>query len=288
MITGARCPCSLCYSRAASVFVPAPTQHLVTWPIHGHVSQFSNRAPRLPAWRALRRAAVPLAASRHQRCTRIAHTWLRCCCTAARDVVWLLWCRGAVHRLGSMAHCVSLLLFLQWVSRGAVRQALLQMVHGTALLMVLGACASSCTSWCSAASRCVAAVQWTGLLSSHVRLASRTWSGPQAQSHAQCDLPLAWYERPAQASSPGSCLLRSSASVPACRTRSATLGGVPARAAHASLQLFDGHTVSLTACPSHGLAAIATAQVTRLSCGTRYHGANASTVTWVCIMALRL
>ena len=102
-------PCSLCYSRAASVFVPAPTQHLVTWPIHGHVSQFSNRAPRLPAWRALRRAAVPLAASRHQHCTRIAHTWLRCCCTAARDVVWLLWCRGAVHRLGSMAHCVSLL-----------------------------------------------------------------------------------------------------------------------------------------------------------------------------------
>ena len=102
-------PCSLCYSRAASVFVPAPTQHLVTWPIHGHVSQFSNRTPRLPAWRALRRAAVPLAASRHQRCTRIAHTWLRCCCTAARDVVWLLWCRGAVHRLGSMAHCVSLL-----------------------------------------------------------------------------------------------------------------------------------------------------------------------------------
>ena len=198
-------PCSLCYSRAASVFVPAPTQHLVTWPIHGHVSQFSNRTPRLPAWRALRQAAVPLAASRHQRCTRIAHTWLRCCCTAARDVAWLLWCRGAVHRLGSMAHCVSLLLFLQWVSRGAVRQALLQMVHGTALLMVLGACASSCTSWCSAASRCVAAVQWTGLLSSHVRLASRTWSGPQAQSHAQCDLPLAWWS--AQASSPGSCLV---------------------------------------------------------------------------------
>ena len=24
-------------------------------------------------------------------------------------MVWLLWCRGAVHRLGSMAHCVSLL-----------------------------------------------------------------------------------------------------------------------------------------------------------------------------------
>ena len=80
-------PCSLCYSRAASVLVPAPTQHSVTWPIHGHVSQFSNRAPRLPAWRALRRAAVPLAASRHRRCTRVAHTWRRCCCTAARDGV---------------------------------------------------------------------------------------------------------------------------------------------------------------------------------------------------------
>ena len=106
---GARRPLLPCYSRAASVLVSEPTQHF------GYVANSRSRFPILQsrnatsAWRALRRAASPLAASRHRLRLRSTCTWPRCCCTAARQGAASVWCRGAVHRLCNMAHCFSLL-----------------------------------------------------------------------------------------------------------------------------------------------------------------------------------
>ena len=106
---GARWPLLPCNSRAASVLVSVPTQHF------GYVANSRSRFPIIQsrnatsAWRALRRAASPLAASRHRLRLRRTCTWPRCCCTAARQGAASVWCRGAVHRLCNMAHCFSLI-----------------------------------------------------------------------------------------------------------------------------------------------------------------------------------
>ena len=74
---GARRPLLPCYSRAASVLVSEPTQHF------GYVANSRSRFPILQsrnatsAWRALRRAASPLAASRHRLRSRRTYTWPR-------------------------------------------------------------------------------------------------------------------------------------------------------------------------------------------------------------------
>ena len=112
MITGAKCATALApfvthvlhpswYQRRRSI--RSRGQFMVTFP---------NSPTALPAWRALRRAANEPPCRWLPRGTgdaRASHTRGGDAAAPLLVMVWLLWCRGAVHRLGSMAHCVSLL-----------------------------------------------------------------------------------------------------------------------------------------------------------------------------------
>ena len=262
-----------CYSRAASVLVSEPTQHF------GYVANSRSRFPILQsrnatsAWRALRRAASPLAASRHRLRSRRTYTWPRE--AAAPPLVKVRLPFGAeVQCTGSAIWRTAFLSILQWMCCGTLRPASLQMAGGSAMLMVplsvhvfLHVVVRSSCSMRSCSARL-----WFGMSSRP--LLGRTRGGPLAWSYAQCELPLAVHGSPAQVSSPGPrySLRDVSASVPpgGC---AAILDGVAAKAVHPSPCLFDGHMVRSTVCPSDSLAAIAATQVTGLSCGARYHGA---------------
>ena len=265
-------PCSL----VTHVLPPSSYQSRrsisVTWPIHGHVSQFSNRATRRlhgarcdePPRRWLPRGTG---------CVRVARARGRDAAAPPLVKVRLLF--GAeVQCTGSAIWRTAFLSILQWMCCGTLRPASLQMAGGSAMLMVplsvhvfLHVVVRSSCSMRSCSARL-----WFGMSSRP--LLGRTRGGPLAWSHTQCELPLAVHGSPAQVSSPGPrySLRDVSASVPPCGC-AAILDGVAAKAVHPSPCLFDGHMVRSTVCPSDSLAAIAATQVTGLSCGARYHGA---------------